>query len=114
MSKKPKPRRKSKAPASVPLSPKEIRELRRRIKYYDDPVRYVVYSDLLPGRGFRFFLDVSKEVYCLGDWHRATLFKQKRIAGLVAQAYSGGRKRALRVARVTLAVQGKRGRGTKR
>lgn len=39
----------------VELSPEEIQELKRRMKDFDDPNRYVVYSQILPQDGMRFF-----------------------------------------------------------
>lgn len=110
MNKQPRTQRKSKAVMRAALRARDLREIRRRIKHHEDPVRYVVYVQ--PGRGAstRLFLDVSGDVYGLNDWTRATLFKRKTIARLVARAYSVGRKRPLQVARVTITAWGKQGR----
>lgn len=86
------------------LTPQQYRELRRRIKYLDNPVRYVVYADPFRRHRSRLFLDVSTDLFCLGGWSRATLFKRERVARLVAKAYSVGQKYALHVARVTMKV----------
>ncbi len=88
------------------LTPQQYRELRRRIKYFDNPVRYVVYADPFRRRS-RLFLDVSTDLFCLGGWSQATLFKQERVARLVAKTYSVGQKYALRVARVKIKAPGK-------
>lgn len=114
MNKKSKPQQKSKAVTHAALRARDLREIRRRIKRHEDPVRYVVYVQ--PGRGAstRLFLDVSGDVYGLNDWTRATLFKRKNIARLVARAYSMGRKRPHQVARVTITAWGKRNCGAKR
>lgn len=39
------------------LSSEQIRELRRRIKDAEDPVRYVIYSELLQGKCSRLFFN---------------------------------------------------------
>lgn len=96
------------------LTSQQVREVRRRIKCYDDPVRYVVYSDIFSKRRRRLFLDVSNDTYRMGDWTGATLFRRERVARLVAKAYSVGEKYVLRVARVTIKVPEKRGFRNKR
>jgi hypothetical protein len=114
MRKKSKPRRHSKALTSAALMAKDIREIRREIKRLDDPVRYVVYQYPFRGLKTRFFLDVSEDTFRLSAWTQATLFKQKRIARLVAQDYSIQQQRRLHVARVTIKAGGKRGSRAKR
>jgi hypothetical protein len=82
------------------LSPKFRRELERRITDAKNPVRYVVYSQLVPGSRWRLFLDVSSDGY----WNtveKATLFKRERVAQIVAKAYSEGKRRDLFVAKIT-------------
>ena len=66
------------------LSPELKRELARRIADADNPVRYVVYSDLLPRGRWRLYLDVSGDGY----WNtitKATLFKRDHVARAVAK-----------------------------
>ncbi len=96
------------------LTPQQVREIRRRIKYYDDPVRYVVYSDIFSQRRRRLFLDVSNDMYRMGDWTGTTLFRRERVARLVAKAYSVGQKYVLHVARVKIKAPRKRGFRNKR
>ena len=84
------------------LTLEQYREIRRQIKYLDNPMRYVVYADPFRRHRSRLFLDVSTDMFCLGGWSRATLFKRVRVARLVAKAYSVGQKYALRVARVKI------------
>jgi hypothetical protein len=82
------------------LSPEFRRELERRIADANNPVRYVVYSQLVPGSRWRLFLDVSSDGY----WNtieKATLFKREHVAHIVAKAYSGGKRTDLLVARIT-------------
>jgi hypothetical protein len=82
------------------LSPTFKRELRRRIADADDPVRYVVFSDI-SGRGrWRLWLNVSDDGYGMSI-DQATLFKRKAVALAVAKAYSLGRKNRLHLAKIT-------------
>jgi len=82
------------------LSPAWRRELKRRTDDLDDPVRYVVFSDI-GGRGrWRFWLDVSSDCYGMSI-DQATLFKREHIARAVAKAQSAGRKNDLLVAKIT-------------
>jgi hypothetical protein len=88
------------------LSPEFRRELKRRIADAENPVRYVVYSQLIPGGRWRLFLDVSSDGY----WNtieEATLFKREHVARSVAKAYSEGRRTDLLVAKITT-TNGKR------
>jgi hypothetical protein len=82
------------------LSPAEIRELKSRIKDLDNPVRYVIYSDLLPNGRWRLFLNVSDNTFC-DQLDTATLFKREPVAHAVVRACSEGRKRDLLVAKIT-------------
>src|SRR5437867_50559 len=82
------------------LSPELKRELARRLADARDPVRYVVYSDILPRGRWRLFLDVSGD----GFWNtidEATLFKRERVACAVAKVYAPGRRGDLLVAKNT-------------
>ena len=56
------------------LSPEQIRELKRRVKDMEDPVRYVIHNDLLPVGRWRMFFNVSDDAWC-DDINTATLFK---------------------------------------
>ncbi|OGQ81319.1 MAG: hypothetical protein A3F90_03375 [Deltaproteobacteria bacterium RIFCSPLOWO2_12_FULL_60_19] len=92
-------RKTPRTPSEDDLSPAQRRELARRIADANDPVRYVVYSDLLRNGRWRLFLDVSGDGY----WNtidKATLFKRERVARAVAKVYSKGR-RDLLVAKIT-------------
>ena len=106
-------RRKSKSPTSAELMAQDIRQIRREAKRLNNEVRYAVYEQPFGGVNVRFFLDVSEDMYHLSPWTHATLFKQERIARLIARDYSVQQQRTLRVARVTIKASGKRG-GTKR
>lgn len=74
--------------------------LKQSIKDSEDPVRYVIYSDILGKRKWRFWLDVSYDGY-ENSIEQATLFKREHIARTVAKAYSEGRKNDLMIAKIT-------------
>lgn len=78
----------------------ELRELKRQIKDGNDPVRYVVYSEIGLRKPVRFFLDVSDSSYGMNSLDRATLFKRKDVAFVVAKIYSRTRS-GLLVAKIT-------------
>jgi len=82
------------------LSPEQWRELRRRLADSRNPVRYVIYSDLLPRGRWRLFLNVSDDTFC-DQLDTATLFKRKNVAMSVAKLCSDGRKRDLLIAKIT-------------
>lgn len=82
------------------LSPEFLKELRRRIADTNDPVRYVIYSDMTGSGTWRLWLDVSSDTYGMSI-NQATLFKRKPVAQAVAKANSSGRKGRLRIAKIT-------------
>ena len=82
------------------LSPAEIRELKSRLADLHNPVRYVIYSDLLPNGRWRLFLNVSDGTFC-DQLDTATLFKREHAAQAVARVCSERRHRDLLVAKIT-------------
>jgi hypothetical protein len=82
------------------LSPEFRRELNRRMADVDNPVRYVVFSDIIGNGRWRLWLDVSGDGYGTSI-DQATLFKREYVARAVAKAYSEGRKSALLIAKIT-------------
>ena len=84
----------------VELTQDQIRELKRRIKDHDNPVRYVIYSDIIPNGRWRLFLDISDDTWC-DDIITATLFKREHVAKAVIEKYSEGRQRDLSIAKIT-------------
>ena len=82
------------------LSPAEIRELKSRIADLHNPVRFVIYSDLLPNGRWRLFLNASDDTFC-DHLDTATLFKREHVAHAVARACSERRHRDLLVAKIT-------------
>ena len=84
-----------------PLSLEEKRELKRRIDDLDDPVRYVVFSDIGGNGRWRLWLDVSSDGYGMSI-DQATLFKREHVARSVAKAYSDRKRNALLIAKITV------------
>ena len=82
----------------VELSPEEIEELKRRIKDLDDPTRYVVYSQILPQDGMRFFLNIENGQYA-NDLEGGSIFKDYAAARAVADVSS--KELRLLVAKIT-------------
>src|SRR5215831_2775066 len=60
------------------LSPEWIRELKRRVKYSRDPVRYMLVSEF--SRKFILYYDVTTDTFAMNDASRGTLFKRREIA----------------------------------
>ena len=82
------------------ISPELKRELKRRLADADNPVRYVVFSDITGDGRWRLWLDVSGDGYGTSI-DQATLFKREHVARSVAKAYSEGRKNDLLIAKIT-------------
>jgi hypothetical protein len=82
------------------ISPELRRELKRRLADAHNPVRYVVFSDIIGDGRWRLWLDVSGDGYSMSI-DQATLFKREHVARSVAKAYSEGRRNALFIAKIT-------------
>lgn len=82
------------------LSPEFLRELRRRIADSKDPVRYAVFSNVADQPRWRFWLDVSDDVYGMSI-DQATLFKREHVARAVARSRSSRRQDHLSIAKIT-------------
>ena len=85
---------------NLELSPEQIRELKKRVKDLEDPVRYVIHSDLLPGGRWRMFLNVSDDTWC-DDINTATSFKRPHYARAVIHEYCEGKRDNLFIAKIT-------------
>ncbi|UYM14905.1 hypothetical protein [Endozoicomonas euniceicola] len=82
------------------LSSEELRLLKEAIKEHDNPVRYVIYSQIIPdNRKWIMFLNISSSTYARELSH-ATLFKKHEAAKAVAAVYEDGTDH-LRIAKVT-------------
>jgi hypothetical protein len=108
MKQKPKPQRTAKAATPATVIARAIRAARRRMKNPDNGVRYVVYERPFRSIDSRFFLDVGQDAFRFGACTAGTLFKQERIARLVAREYSVRQQRRLHVMKVTIKVSGRR------
>lgn len=71
-----------------PLSPAQIRELRRRVRDSRDPVRYMLVSEFT--RRFILYYNVSDDVYAMNDPSGGTLFKRLKTAQTVKKLIGGG------------------------
>lgn len=83
-----------------PMSRAEIRELKRRVADSNNPVRYVVFSDIIGNGRWRLWLDVSTDGYGMSI-DQATLFKREHVARAVAKVYSDGKKNDLLIAKIS-------------
>lgn len=100
MKKKKTPTQKKIEDGSFELTSEQIRELKSSIADSENPVRYVVFTDIIGNGKWRLWLDVSSDGYGMSI-DQATLFKREHIARAVAKAYSKGRKRDLLIAKIT-------------
>jgi hypothetical protein len=60
------------------LSPAWIREINRRVRDSENPVRYMLTSEF--GRRFILYYNVSCDVFVMNDPSGGTLFKRREIA----------------------------------
>lgn len=84
----------------VELTQDQIHELKRKIKDHENPVRYVIYSEIIPNGRWRLFLNISDDTWC-DDINTATLFKREHIAKAVIDKYSEEKQKDLSVAKIT-------------
>jgi hypothetical protein len=82
------------------ISPELKQELKRRLADVDNPVRYVVISDITGDGRWRLWLDVSGDGYGMSI-DQATLFKREHVARSIAKSYSEGRRNDLLIAKIT-------------
>ncbi len=85
---------------NVELNKDQIHELKKRIKNHENPVRYVIYSEIIPNGRWRLFLNISDDTWC-DDINTATLFKRQHIAEAVIGKYSEGSRREISIAKIT-------------
>lgn len=70
------------------LSPEWIREIKRRVRYSRDPIRYMLVSEF--SRKFRLYYDVSSDVFVMNAPEKGTLFKRREAAERVKELLSRG------------------------
>jgi hypothetical protein len=71
-----------------PLTPAQIREIRRRVADLDDPVRYLLVSHM--GPRFVLYYNASDDLYAMNDPKGGTLFKQRKVAESVKRTLGKG------------------------
>ncbi len=76
-----------------PLSPADVRELKRRLKDARDPTRYLLVSEF--GPKFKLYYNVSDDVYVMNEPKGATLFKRRETA-LAVKRFLGPRIKLVR------------------
>lgn len=74
--------------SDCPLTPAQIREIRRRVADLDDPVRYLLVSHV--GPRFALYYNVSDDLYAMNDPKGGTLFKQRKAAESVKRTLGKG------------------------
>lgn len=66
-----------------PLSPEWIKEIRRRVREAEDPIRYMIASEL--SRRFVLYYNVSSDAFVMNSPEHGTQFKRLEIAERVAR-----------------------------
>lgn len=66
-----------------PLSQEWIREINRRVRDSQDPIRYMIVSEL--SRRFVFYYNVSTDTFAVNKPENGTLFKRRELAERVKQ-----------------------------
>jgi hypothetical protein len=76
----------------VPLSPSEQKILRERMKDADDPVRYIVVSELIPRKRYFYYM-ASDNTYGM-EIDQASQFKRYDVADAICRVLDQKRNRA--------------------
>lgn len=66
-----------------PLSPEWIKEIKRRVREAEDPIRYMIASEF--SRRFVLYYNVSSDSFVMNSPEHGTQFKRRKIAERVAQ-----------------------------
>ena len=66
-----------------PLSQEWVREINRRVRDSQDPIRYLIASEI--GRQFVFYYNVSTDSFAVNEPEGGTLFKRRELAERVKQ-----------------------------
>lgn len=70
------------------LTPAQLRELQRRVADLENPVRYLLVSEM--GPGFALYYNLSEDVYAMNNPRGATLFKRLNAALAVKRLLGRG------------------------
>ena len=71
-----------------PLSKAELRELKRRVRDLDDPIRHMLVSEF--SRNFILYYNVSSDTFVMNEPAGATLFKRLRAARAIKRVLGRG------------------------
>lgn len=66
-----------------PISQEWIREINRRVRDSQDPIRYMIASEI--GRRFVLYYNVSTDTFAMNKPENGTLFKRRELAERVKQ-----------------------------
>ena len=72
----------------VKVSPAWVREINRRVRDSENPVRYMLTSEF--GRKFILYYDVSRDAFVMNDPSGGTLFKRREAAENVGRLLGRG------------------------
>jgi hypothetical protein len=73
-----------------PLSPEWTREIKRRARELESPVRYIISSAISPK--FVFFYNASTDTFAVNKPENGTLFKRREVATRVAEVLGKGHR----------------------
>lgn len=73
-----------------PLSSEWTREIKRRVRDLESPVRYIISSAISPK--FVFFYNASTDTFAVNKPENGTLFKRREVAMRVAEALGKGHR----------------------
>lgn len=89
---------KSKPPASkvvrqgadedLSISPKWVKEIKRRVREAENPIRYIIISAL--SRRFVSYYNVSTDTFAVNNPEHGTLFKRQEVAACAAEILGPG------------------------
>ena len=83
------------------LPPEFIREIKRRAADLENPIRYIIYSQITPKEKTRLFFNISDSTFC-DNVDTATLFKREYMAKAIVNAYSIEKNDMLDIAKITI------------
>ncbi|MEC4888624.1 MAG: hypothetical protein RI101_01060 [Nitrospira sp.] len=72
----------------APLSPEWAKEIKRRVREMESPIRYIITSAL--SRRFVFYYNVSTDTFAVNNPEQGTLFKRQEVAACVAEILGPG------------------------
>lgn len=79
---------------------KVSRDLNKSVKDSEDPIRYIIVSDILSDRKWQHYFDVSTETWC-NEIDSATIFKREKYALAVLKALNKGKVKSNFIAKIT-------------